>query len=58
MQQLKEDTICKYCLGCNKLLNMNFNGTRNCKKFIAGYINWRELYERALKKAKENRGNK
>jgi hypothetical protein len=34
MAELKADTLCKYCLGCNKLSNYNFIGTRNCKGFI------------------------
>lgn len=55
MKQLKADTLCKYCLGCNKLENYLFNGTRNCKGFIPGYKNWREMYEKSLKdNLKEN----
>lgn len=48
MAELKDDTLCKYCLGCNNLENYNFIGTRNCKGFIPGYKNWREMYEKAL----------
>lgn len=47
----------KYCLGCNKLENHNFIGTRNCKGFIPGYKNWRELYEKALQNNLKNEKN-
>lgn len=49
MGQIAVDTLCKYCLGCNKLSDYNFMGTRNCKGFVPGYKNWREMYERELK---------
>lgn len=54
MAELRNDTLCKYCLGCNKLSDYNFIGTRNCKGFIPGYKNWRELYESSLKKNLKN----
>jgi len=54
MVQLRGDTLCKYCLGCNKLENYNFIGTRNCKGFVPGYENWREMYEKALQNNLKN----
>lgn len=54
MAKLKADTLCKYYLGCNKLSNYNFIGTRNCKGFIPGYKNWRESYEKALQNNLKN----
>ena len=54
MVQIKGDTLCKYCLGCNKLENYNFIGTRNCKGFVPGYENWREMYEKALQNNLKN----
>nr|DAQ62427.1 MAG TPA: transposase [Caudoviricetes sp.] len=57
MAGLKDDILCKYCLGCNKLENHNFIGTRNCKGFIPGYKNWRELYEKALQNNLKNEKN-
>ena len=48
MSQLKDDVLCKYCFGCNKLENQNFLGVRNCKNFVSGYKNWREMYDKAL----------
>lgn len=49
MQQLENDVLCKYCLGCNKLEDLNFKGTRNCKEFVQAQANWRILYDRAIK---------
>ena len=48
MAELKGDTLCKYCLGCNKLMNINYIGIRSCKKFAPGYENWREMYDKAI----------
>lgn len=48
MAEIRNDTLCKYCLGCNKLNDYNFIGTRSCKGFVPGYKNWREMYEKAL----------
>ena len=36
MQQLEDNKICKYCLGCNKLLDENFKGVIRCKNFMQG----------------------
>lgn len=48
MAEIKADTLCKYCFGCNKL-EMNFEGTRRCNNFIGYYSNWQELYENAIR---------
>ena len=50
MSQLKDEVLCKYCLGCNKLENPNFAGWRRCKDFAPGYENWRQQYYDAIKK--------
>lgn len=34
MTQFENDKLCKYCLGCNKLEDENFKGTKNCKDFV------------------------
>ena len=47
--QIKKDQLCYYCLGCNKLLDVNFKGTRNCKYFMAGIDNWQVLIREKLK---------
>lgn len=47
--QIKKDQLCYYCLGCNKLLDINFKGTRNCKYFMAGIADWQVLIREELK---------
>lgn len=49
VKQIREDTLCKYCFGCNKLAICTFEGVRNCKDFIASDENWKDRYERSLK---------
>ena len=34
--KLKKNTICKNCLGCNKLEISYFKGLYKCKNFISG----------------------
>lgn len=50
MKQLKKDTVCYYCLGCNRLEDENFNGVRNCKNMIQGITNWQEKIREEMKK--------
>lgn len=47
--QIKKDQLCYYCLGCNKLLDINFKGTRNCKYFAVGIADWQVLIREELK---------
>ena len=51
MEELKDDKICKYCYGCNELLDENFVGVRNCINFIQA----RDMseYYKSLKDAKD-----
>ena len=49
MQQISKDMICKYCFGCNKLELESFNGTRNCRRFIPAFTDWRNAYDKAIK---------
>ena len=49
MQQISKDMICKYCFGCNKLELESFNGTRNCRRFIPAFTDWRSAYDKAIK---------
>ena len=53
MKQLEENTICRYCFGCNKLLLEEFNGVKHCNGFISGYSDWQERYYKALKEEKK-----
>jgi hypothetical protein len=48
MNQLKDEVLCKYCLGCNRLEDPNFAGWRRCKGFVAGYPNWKQEYYKSL----------
>jgi len=50
MKQLKADTICYYCLGCERLTNEQFDGVRNCKGFIPAMQNWQERLREELRK--------
>ena len=34
MKQLEDNKICKYCYGCNKLEEQDFEGVSSCKYFI------------------------
>ena len=34
MNQLKDEVLCKYCLGCNRLEDPNFAGWRRCKDLL------------------------
>ncbi len=52
MQQIKNNKLCTYCLGCNKLENEQFEGVMNCKGFVAGK-NIKEFYKR-MKESDKN----
>ncbi len=54
MKQLKGDTVCKYCYGCNKLELENFNGVKHCKGFLPAYIDWQKKFYKALKEDEKN----
>lgn len=47
MQQIEDNKLCIYCLGCNKLEDEHFEGVMNCKNFMMG-----ENIERFYKKMK------
>jgi len=49
MKQIDSKKLCKYCLGCNKLEDKNFDGVMRCNIFIAGYTDWQEKWKEALK---------
>lgn len=50
MKQIKKNTLCYYCLGCNRLELEAFNGILRCKNFGAGIENWQEKLREELKK--------
>lgn len=49
MKQIDNKKLCKYCLGCNRLENENFEGVMRCKYFIQGQADWKEKWKEALK---------
>lgn len=50
MKQLKKDTLCYYCLGCNKQEEIDYKPVMRCKCFVAGIENWQELLRKELQK--------
>lgn len=50
MIQLEKDQLCYYCYGCNKLANVDFNGVRRCKEFVAAIADYQEKIREELKK--------
>lgn len=56
MQQLKDMRgICKYCIGCLRLEDENFQSKYRCKDFEANQVNWEQLIREELKKKGDNR---
>lgn len=50
MKQIKKNTLCYYCLGCNKQEDIDYKPVMRCKGFCAGVENWQELLGEELKK--------
>lgn len=47
MQDKVKNSLCGYCLGCNRLIDIEFKETRNCSNFMPAYDDWQEkFYER------------
>ena len=51
MQQIRKDTLCYYCLGCNKQENEEYKQVSRCKYFVQGIDNWQEKLRAELKKS-------
>ena len=47
MKQIERNTLCYYCMGCNKQENENYKPVMRCKKFIQGIENWQEKLQDA-----------
>ena len=54
MKQIKNSTVCKYCYGCNRLEDEQFEGVKNCKNFIPAIKDWYEKYIKSFKEEKKN----
>lgn len=55
MQQIKKNTLCYYCLGCNKQENEYYKPVIRCKDFMVGIENWQEELREEPKKSEQNR---
>ena len=52
MKQIDNKKLCKYCLGCNKLEDVKFEGVMRCKDFIQGQADWYEKWRKEQKSEK------
>lgn len=52
MKQIKKNTLCYYCLGCNKQEEIDYKPVMRCKGFVPGVENWQELLRRELQNEK------
>lgn len=42
--------VCKYCMGCNKLEDINFKGIYRCKGFMPNQVKWEDIYRNEMRK--------
>lgn len=52
MKQIKKNTLCYYCLGCNKQEEIDYKPVMRCKGFVPGVENWQELLRKELQNEK------
>lgn len=50
MKQIESNTLCYYCMGCNKQEDIDYKAVMRCKRFFAGIENWQELLRKELQK--------
>lgn len=55
MKQIKKNTLCYYCLGCNKQESEEYKSVMRCKSFTAGKENWQEKLREELKRNEQDR---
>ena len=53
MKQIKKNTLCYYCLCCNKQEYENYKPVIRCENFMAGIENWQEKLREELKKSEQ-----
>lgn len=53
MKQIESNTLCYYCMGCNKQENENYKPVMRCKNFIQGIENWQEKLREELKRSEQ-----
>ena len=50
--QIDNKKLCKFCLGCMKLEDENFNAVMRCKHFVHGQADWQERWKEQMKNGK------
>lgn len=50
MKQIESNTLCYYCMDCNKQENTDYKPVMRCKGFVPGIENWQEKLREELKK--------
>lgn len=53
MEQIEKNTLCYYCLGCNKQESEEYKPVMRCKGFVPGVENWQEKLREGLKKSEQ-----
>ena len=53
MKQIEKNTLCYYCLGCNKQEDTDYKSVMRCKGFVPGINNWQEKLREELKKSEQ-----
>lgn len=49
MKQIKNSTLCYYCLGCNRQEDFDYKTQKRCADFIAGVEDWQDKFREGLK---------
>lgn len=44
-----KNSLCKLCMGCERLGQENFIETRNCKNFMPAYEDWQDKFYKEIK---------
>lgn len=58
MKQIKKNTLCYYCLGCNKQESEEYKPVMRCKGFVPGIENWQERLRKELKNSEKESKNR
>lgn len=58
MQQIEKNTLCYYCLGCNKQESEEYKSVMRCKNFVPGVENWQERLRKELKNSEKESKNR
>lgn len=49
MEEIGKNTVCKWCIGCNRMEVEEFKGVARCEGFVPGYIDWYEKYTKEVR---------